>query len=659
MRVPLLILLILFSVPVFASYTKIANNGSDLPDSALLGSAPTDWACTRDNSSGLIWEVKTTDGGLRSMDKTYTQYDDATQAQKPDGSKPSQAEIEAASNSIGLVNAVRASRLCGSGEWRMPSVKELSGLVQASIIPSINPTFFPNTPVQGYWSGSFDIDAPDAAWLVSFSYGYSYRYKRSDMYSIRLVFDRQSVPGNGTVVEFYNANLDHYFITADASEATQIDNGSAGGWTRTGNTFPSGGSTPVCRFYGSQIPGPNSHFYTVSTAECDDLKAQQASTPETQKRWNFESFDFNSTPPVSGVCPSGSGMTPVYRAYNNGYARGVDSNHRITSNLAGIQQVVAQGWSNEGIVMCAPPAPAQPAPDSVAYQGAFPSSTPSGLTGATLTLGGQSREVLIYRPGNSAGLPLLIFFSGTGATFDYNIADEIGRDGLRAFADREGVIVAIPIPRRMQRGDWDNHWSDTPYWETATTEAVASPVSADPEVNPDLLLTRAIIKEAQTRYAADAARVYLNGFSNGAFFSYFAAATLGDRIAAFAETGGGLVLSHTTAGQPTPCVSVPYAGSSDEVRSCPAAGWNPGLCVQADAVARPIAPAQVQRVPPAFLEANDNDDSVSFAHTCNLSASLPANTPQQTRIRHSGLGHALNEDYLINSWKFMKEYRLW
>ncbi|MBV5332369.1 hypothetical protein JZU54_02095, partial [bacterium] len=116
-----------------------------------------------------------------------------------------------------------------------------------------------------------------------------------------------------------------------------------------------------------------------------------ASTPETQKRWNFESFDFNSTPPVSGVCPSGSGMTPVYRAYNNGYARGVDSNHRITSNLAGIQQVVAQGWSNEGIVMCAPPAPAQPVPDSVAYQGTFPSSTPSGLTGATLTLGGQSR----------------------------------------------------------------------------------------------------------------------------------------------------------------------------------------------------------------------------------------------------------------------------
>jgi len=36
------------------------------------------------------------------------------------------------------------------------------------------------------------------------------------------------------VVEFYNTNLDHYFITADPNEAAQIDGGSAGpGWSRT------------------------------------------------------------------------------------------------------------------------------------------------------------------------------------------------------------------------------------------------------------------------------------------------------------------------------------------------------------------------------------------------------------------------------------------
>ncbi len=164
-------------------------------------------------------------------------------------------------------------------------------------------------------------------------------------------------PVGPSVTEFYNTNLDNYFITADAGEAAAIDGGSAGpGWSRTGNTFNSGGSASVCRFYGSQSPGPNSHFYTVDSAECQGLKDQQIPTGDprklTIKSWNFESLDFVSTPPTNGSCLGGT--VPVYRAYNNGFARGVDSNHRITSSTTAIQNVVSRGWSNEGVVMCAP-----------------------------------------------------------------------------------------------------------------------------------------------------------------------------------------------------------------------------------------------------------------------------------------------------------------
>ena len=53
--------------------TKVANNGSDLEASATLGLNATDWACTRDNVTGLLWEVKTT-SGLRSQDHYYTWY---------------------------------------------------------------------------------------------------------------------------------------------------------------------------------------------------------------------------------------------------------------------------------------------------------------------------------------------------------------------------------------------------------------------------------------------------------------------------------------------------------------------------------------------------------------------------------------------------------
>lgn len=155
------------------------------------------------------------------------------------------------------------------------------------------------------------------------------------------------------VVEYYHAALDHYFISGLPDEIDALDANPAWGWLRTGYGFRSGGSTPVCRFYGSQSPGPNSHFYTASAADCAALRQQQALTPATQKRWNFEDLDFYTTPALAGDCPEGT--LPVWRAYNNGQARGIDSNHRYARHPAAIQEVVARGWINEGVMMCAQP----------------------------------------------------------------------------------------------------------------------------------------------------------------------------------------------------------------------------------------------------------------------------------------------------------------
>jgi hypothetical protein len=160
-----------------------------------------------------------------------------------------------------------------------------------------------------------------------------------------------------TVVEFHNPDLDHYFITADPVEQAFVDSGAVGRWQRTGTTFKAGGPQPVCRFYGNAAVnpatgtpfGPNSHFYTASSSECAFLKSiWDAST----KSWRFESNDFPATKAPGGVCPPGT--QPIYRAYNDGFAHGKDSNHRITPSPSGIQEVVARGWKDEGVVMCAP-----------------------------------------------------------------------------------------------------------------------------------------------------------------------------------------------------------------------------------------------------------------------------------------------------------------
>jgi len=162
-----------------------------------------------------------------------------------------------------------------------------------------------------------------------------------------------------TVYEFYAPSLNHYFRTANVEEANALNNNPALGWQATGGDFRAyarndhpGTSQPVCRFYGSLSPGPNSHFYTAEAAECDALKALQASTPVSQPRWNYEEIAFAVDVPVNGVCPQAAPV-PVYRTYNQ-RALENDSNHRYTTVFAIYQEMVANGWKGEGVTMCAP-----------------------------------------------------------------------------------------------------------------------------------------------------------------------------------------------------------------------------------------------------------------------------------------------------------------
>jgi hypothetical protein len=160
------------------------------------------------------------------------------------------------------------------------------------------------------------------------------------------------------VREFYNAGLNRYFRTANTSEIAFLTANPASGEGQTGDTFQAfatevARSVPVCRFYGSVTPGPNSHFYTSDRSECAAVRAQQLTTPISQKRWNYEGVAFYAFEPVAGACPPGA-STPVYRAYNRGNVTGRDSNHRLTSNLANYNAMLTQGWSGEGVVMCTP-----------------------------------------------------------------------------------------------------------------------------------------------------------------------------------------------------------------------------------------------------------------------------------------------------------------
>lgn len=163
-----------------------------------------------------------------------------------------------------------------------------------------------------------------------------------------------------TVIEFYNAALDHYFITAFPDEAAMLDQGIiVPGWTRTGVTWQAWasagddpGALPVCRFYGSPL-GPNSHFYTADAGECAFVKQDAA--------WRFEAIAFYIEVPQNGSCRDGT--TPVYRSFAPGTGL-TDMNHRYLTDLT-MHEHMAASSILEGIVMCSPLSSAQKQADAV------------------------------------------------------------------------------------------------------------------------------------------------------------------------------------------------------------------------------------------------------------------------------------------------------
>jgi hypothetical protein len=166
-------------------YTKIANDGSELPADAALGAGASDWACTRDNVTGLVWEVKTDDGGLRDKDWLYTwYYADATD----NGGDPGNTGGDTCGGTLGtecnsdaFAAAVNATSLCGFDDWRLPQGNELVGLVDYGVVAlagggtpaTIDPDYFPNTITDAAWYWTSDALAqklfPIFAWFVAFN----------------------------------------------------------------------------------------------------------------------------------------------------------------------------------------------------------------------------------------------------------------------------------------------------------------------------------------------------------------------------------------------------------------------------------------------------------------------------------------------------------
>jgi serine protease len=155
-----------------------------------------------------------------------------------------------------------------------------------------------------------------------------------------------------TVAEYYNATLDHYFITWIDPEQQNLDAGNTPTkWVRTGHAFrayvaPQAATSPVCRYYIPPALG-DSHFFGRGTTECD-------ATGRDHPSFVLEDPAFmHMILPTAGACPPGT--VPIYRVFSNR----ADANHRYMTDRGVRDMMVARGWLAEGdgpdlVVMCAP-----------------------------------------------------------------------------------------------------------------------------------------------------------------------------------------------------------------------------------------------------------------------------------------------------------------
>ncbi len=141
-------------------YTKIAMNGQVLPPAAALGTSPTDWACTRDNNTGLLWEVKSPDNlSYRYYGHRYQWFSNipATNGGNAGGTGSTLVACNStlsACTTQEFIKAVQFNGLCGVFDWRMPSGREIVTILHLGATPFWEATYFPNASTESYWTGT-------------------------------------------------------------------------------------------------------------------------------------------------------------------------------------------------------------------------------------------------------------------------------------------------------------------------------------------------------------------------------------------------------------------------------------------------------------------------------------------------------------------------
>jgi|GEM_PF-166201 len=174
-------------------FTRLDNIGDEVDDT----SQP--WRCVRDNVTGLVWEIKTTNGDLHGRRHTYSWYSEESNGGYSGPLNPATPSCTLGDcNTQDFVEAVNSEGLCGFYDWKLPSHNELLSIVHfgKSTSPMLDTDYFPyadsgQTSILWYWTSQASVDgtneAAQNAWAIDFASGNDNFLNKSTAASVRLV----------------------------------------------------------------------------------------------------------------------------------------------------------------------------------------------------------------------------------------------------------------------------------------------------------------------------------------------------------------------------------------------------------------------------------------------------------------------------------------
>ncbi|NVK24220.1 MAG: DUF1566 domain-containing protein [Gammaproteobacteria bacterium] len=200
-------------------YTKLDDTGAELAADA------SSWSCVRDNHTGLIWEVKTTDGGAQH-------YLDGFQwgGKGADGYSDANKEGTYYESWNSLIDHANDNSLCGKTNWAIPTHEELTGIVHRGKSSTlVDLAYFPNTVDARYWTTNPSALSDSDSWIVDFGTVYA----NDDGPLTRAAHNRVRLVSGGEAKESVYLNklhLDSRYIISDDGTVTDLDTGLM--WTR-------------------------------------------------------------------------------------------------------------------------------------------------------------------------------------------------------------------------------------------------------------------------------------------------------------------------------------------------------------------------------------------------------------------------------------------